>query len=117
MPANLENTFMATEKKSSVFIPMPKKDIAKECSNYHSTVLISHAIRVILKILQARLQNYINWDLLDIFSGFRKGRGTKDQITNIYWIIEKAREFQKITYSPSCTLAFDCVGNNKLENS
>jgi len=117
MPANLENTFMATEKKSSVFIPMPKKDIAKERSNYHATVLISHAMRVILKILQARLQNFINRDLLDILSGFRKGKGTKDQITNICWIIEKAREFQKITYSPSCTLVFDYVGNNKLENS
>ena len=81
--------------KSSVFIPIPKKGNAKECSNYCTIALISHASKVILKILQARLQQYVNHELPDIQAGFRKGRGTRDQIANIGWIIEKAREFQK----------------------
>ena len=81
--------------KRSVFIPIPKKGNAKECSNYCTIVLISHASKVILKILQARLQQYVNHELPDVQTGFRKGRGTRDQIANIYWIIEKAREFQK----------------------
>ena len=81
--------------KMSVFIPIPKKGNAKECSNYHTIVLISHASKVMLKILQARLQQYVNCELIDVQVGFRKGRGTRDQIANICWIIEKAQEFQK----------------------
>ena len=83
--------------KRSVFIPIPKKGNAKECSNYHKIALISHASKVMLKILQARLQQYINHELPDVQAGFRKGRGTRDQIANICWIIEKAREFQKMS--------------------
>ena len=79
--------------KRSVFIPMPKKGNAKECSNYHTVALISHACKIMLKILQARLQQYMNHELPDVQAGFRKGRGTRDQITNIGWIMEKAREF------------------------
>ena len=81
--------------KRSVFIPTPKKGNAKECSNYHTIALISHASKVMLKILQARLQPYMNRELPDVQAGFRKGRGARDQIANICWIIEKAREFQK----------------------
>ena len=81
--------------KMSVFIPIPKKDNAKESSNYHTIALISYASKVILKILQARLLQCMNCELPDVQAGFRKGRGTRDQITNISWIIEKAREFQK----------------------
>ena len=81
-----------------VFIPIPKKGNAKECSNYHTIALISHASKVMLKILQARLQQYMNCELPDVQAGFRKGRGTKDQIANIHWIMEKAREFQKNIY-------------------
>ena len=81
--------------KRSVFIPIPKKDNAKECSNYHTIALISHTSKVMLKILQARLQQYVNRELPDVQAGFRKGRGTRDQIANIHGIIEKAREFQK----------------------
>ena len=81
--------------KKSVFIPIPKKGNAKECSNYHTTVLISHTSKVMPEILQARLQQYMNRELPDAQAGFRKGRGTRDQIANIRWIIEKAREFQK----------------------
>ena len=84
--------------KRSVFIPIPKKGNAKECSNYHTIVLISHACKVMLKILQARLQQYMNCKLPDVQARFRKGRGTRDQIANICWIIEKAREFQKNIY-------------------
>ena len=84
--------------KRSVFIPIPKKGNAKECSNYCTFVLISHASKVMLKILQARLQQYLNHELLDVQAGFRKGRGTRDQIANINWIIEKAGEFQKNNY-------------------
>ena len=84
--------------KRSVFIPIPKKGNAKECSNYHTTALISHARKVMLKILQARLQQYVNQELPDVQAGFRKGRGTRDQIANICWITKKAREFQKNIY-------------------
>ena len=83
--------------KRSVFIPIPKKGNAKECSNYCTIALISHPSKVMLKILQARLQQYMNRELLDVQDGFRKGRGTRDQIANIRWIMEKAREFQKKT--------------------
>ena len=81
--------------KRSVFIPIPKKDNAKECSNCHKIALISLACKVMLKILQARLQQYLNRELPDVQAGFRKGRGTRDQIANILWIMEKAKEFQK----------------------
>ena len=78
----------------SVFIPIPKKGHAKECSNYWTIVLISHASKIMLKILQARLRYYVNQEIPDVQAGFRKGRGTRGQIANIFWIIEKAREFQ-----------------------
>ena len=84
--------------KRSVFIPIPKKGNAKECSNYRTIALLSHASKVMLKILQARLQQYVNCELPDVQAGFRKGRGTRDQIANVCWIIEKARGFQKNIY-------------------
>ena len=90
--------------KKSEFIPIPKKDNAKESSSYHTIALISHASKVMLKILQARLQEYMNRELPDVQAGFRKGRGTRDQIANIRWIIEKAREFQKYIYFCFLTL-------------
>ena len=102
--------------KRSVFIPIPKKDNAKECSNYCSIALISHARKVKLKILQARLQQYVNHEFPDIQAGFRKGRGTRDQIANIHWIIKKAREFHKniyfcfIDYAKACY----CVDHIKV---
>jgi len=102
--------------KRSVFIPIPKKGNAKECSNYHTIALISHTTKVMLKILQARLQQYVNHELPDVQAGFRTGRGTRDQIPNICWIMEKAREFQKNIYFCLiiCAKAFDCVDHNKL---
>ena len=116
MPANLENLAVATDRKRSVFIPIPKKGNAKECSNYHTIALISHASRVMLKILQARLQQYVNLELPDVQAGFRKGKLTRDQIGNIHWIMEKARVFQKNIYF--CIIdfvkAFDCVDHKKL---
>ena len=84
--------------KRSVFIPIPKKSNAKECSNCCIIALISHASKVMLKILQARLQQYVNRELPDVQAGFRKSRGTRDQIVNIYWVIKKAREFQRNIY-------------------
>ena len=101
MPANLENSAVATagkDWKRSVFIPIPKKGSDKECSNYHTIALISHASKVMLKILQSRIQQYVNRELPDVQAGFRKGRGTRDRIANIFWIIEKEREFQKNIY-------------------
>ena len=100
----------------SVFIPIPKKSNAKECSNYHTIALISHASKTMLKILQARLQWYMNHEIPNVQAGFRKGRATGDQIANIHWIIEKAREFQKTFYFCffEYTKAFDCVNHNKL---
>ena len=102
--------------KTSIFIPIPKKGNAKECSLYCTTALISHTSKVMLKILQARLQQYMNYELPDVQAGFRKGRGSRDQIANICWIIEKAREFQKNIYF--CFIdyakAFGCVDQNKL---
>ena len=105
--------------KRSVFILIPKKGNAKECSNYHTIMLISHASKVILKILQDRLQQYMNRELPDLQAGFGKGRGTRDQIASIYWIIEKAREFQESIYFCFIDYAkvFDCVDYNKLEHS
>ena len=81
--------------KRSVFIPIPKKGNAKECSNYHTIALIPHTSKVMLKILQAKLQQYMNHELPDVQAGFRKGRGTRGQIANLHWIIEKARDFQE----------------------
>ena len=103
----------------SAFIPTPKKGNAKECSNYCTTEIISHVSKVTLKILQARLQQYVNCERPDVQAGFRKGRGTRDQIANIRWIIDKAREFQKNIYFCiiDYTKSFDCVDHNKLENS
>ena len=92
MPANLENSAVATGLEKVSFHPNPK-----ECSNYLTIALISHASKVMLKILQARLQQYVNHELPDVQAGFRKDRGTRDQLVNIHWIIEKAREFQKKT--------------------
>ena len=93
MPANWENSAVGTGLKRSVFIPIPKKGNAKECSNDCTMALLSHASKVMLKILQASLQQYMNCELPDVQAGFRKGRGTRGQIANIRWIIEKAREF------------------------
>ena len=97
--------------KRSVFIPIPKKGNVKECLNYCTIAPISHAGKVMLKILQARLQQFVNHELPDIQAGFRKGRGTRDQIANICWIIDKAREFQKNIYFcfTDYAKAFDCV--------
>ena len=118
MPANLENSAVATGLQKSVFIPIPKKGNAKQCSNYHTIALISHSSKVTLKILQVRLQQYMNRELPDVQAGFRKDRETRDQIANIFWIIEKGREFQKNIYF--CFIdyvkAFDCVDHNQLEN-
>ena len=86
------------DQKRSVFIPIPKKGNAKEYSNYHKIALISHATKIMLKILQARLQQFMNCEIPDVQAGFKKGRGTRDQIANIQWIMEKAREFQKSVY-------------------
>ena len=93
---------------------MHKKRNPKECSNYHTIALISHASKVVLKILQARLQQYVNHELPDIQAGFREGRGTRDQIANILWIIEKATEFQKNICFIDYAKAFDYVDHNKL---
>ena len=119
MLANLESSAVATGLEKVSFHSNPKKGNAKECSNYCTIALISHASKIMLKILQARLQQYVNRELPDVQAGFRKGRGTRDQIANIRRIMEKAREFQKNIYF--CFIdyakAFDCVDHNKLENS
>ena len=98
MPANLKNLAVATGLENVSFHSNSKERQAKECSNYHTITLISDASKVMLKILQARLQQYVNRELPDVQTGFGKGRGTRDQIANICWIIEKAREFQKNIY-------------------
>ena len=105
--------------KSSVFIAIPKKGNAKECSNYRTIALISHTSKVMLKILQARLQQCVNRELPDVQAGFRKGRGTRHQIGNIRWIMEKAREFQKNIYFcfSDYAKAFDCGSPQTVENS
>ena len=95
MPANVENSAVATDWKRSGIIPVPKKGNAKECSNYHTIVLISHPSKIMLKIFQARLQQYVNQELPDVQAGFRKGRGNRDQIANIHWIIKKADNLKK----------------------
>ena len=103
----------------SIFIPIPKKGNPKRCTNYCTTALISHASKIMLKIIQARLQQYLNCELPHVQSDFRKGRGTRDQIANIRWIMDKAREFQKNMYFcfTDYAKAFDCVNHHKLENS
>ena len=115
-PSNLENSQYPQDWKRSVFIPILKKGNAKECSNYYTIALISHASKVMLKILQARLQQYMNLEFPDVQAGFRKGRGIRDQIGSIHWIIKKAREFQKNIYLGfiNYAKAFDCVDHNKL---
>ena len=114
MPANLENSALATGMEKVSFHSNPKE--RDECSNYCTIALISHASKVMLNILQARLQQYVNHELPDVQAGFRKGRGARDQIANNCWIMEKAREFQKNIYF--CFIdhakAFDCVDHNKL---
>ena len=116
MPANLENLAVATGLENVSFHSNSKERQAKECSNYCTIALISHASKVMLKILQARLQQYVNRELPDVQTGFGKGRGTRDQIANICWIIEKATEFQKNIYFcfSDYAKAFDCVDHNKL---
>ena len=118
MPANLENSAVVTGPESISFHFHPKER-QWQWSNYHTIALISHASKLMLKILQARLQQYVNREFPDIQAGFRKGRGTRDQIANIRWIIKKAREFQKNVYFCFIDYAkdFDCVYHNKLENS
>ena len=115
MPANLENSEL--EKVS--FNSNPKERQCQRMLKYCTIVLIAHTSKVMLKVLQARLQQYVNRELPDVQAGFRKGRGTRDQIANIRWIIKKAREFQKNIYF--CFIdyakAFDCVDHNKPENS
>ena len=116
MLANLENSAVATGLEQVSFHSNPKEGNAKECSNYCTTAHISHTSKVMLKILQARLQQYVNRELPDVQAGLRKGRETRDETTNSCWIMEKAREFQKIIYF--CFIdyakAFDCVDHNKL---
>ena len=119
MPANLENSAVATGLKKVSFHSNPKERQCQKYSNYRIIALISHADKVMLKILHARLQQYVNCKLPGVQAGFRKGRGTRDQIAKIHGIIEKAREFQKNIYF--CFIdyakAFDCVDHKKLENS
>ena len=120
MPANLENSAVAIVelkwKKRSVFISIPKEGNAKECSNYCTIAIISQASKVMFKILKARLQQYVNCEISDVQVGLRKGRGTRDQIANIHWTIEKVREFQENIYF--CFIdyakAFDYVDHDEL---
>ena len=114
MPANLENLAVATGLEKVSFHSNPKKGNAKECLNYCTIALISHASKVMLKTLQARLQQYMSHELPDVQVGFRKDRGTRDQIANICWIIKKAREFQFYFCFTDYAKAFDCVDHNKL---
>ena len=116
MAANLKTQQWPQDWKRSVFIPIPKEGNAKECSNYRTIALMSHANKVMLKILQSSLQQYVNRELPDVQAGFRKCRGTRDQIANIHWNIKKSTEFQKNIYF--CFIdyakAFGCVDHNKL---
>ena len=115
MPVNWKTQQWPQDWKRPIFIPTPKKGNAKECSNYRTIALISHASKLMLKILQARLQLYMKSELPDVQADFRKGRGTRDQIANIHWIIEKAREFQKNIFCfIDYTKAFNCVDHNEL---
>ena len=116
MPAKLENSAVATGLEKDSFHSHPKERLCQECCNYHTIALISYTSKIMLKILQVRLQQYMNRELPNVRAGFRKGRGTRDQIANICWIVEEARELQKnvefcfIDYAK----AFDCVDYNKL---
>ena len=110
-PANWENSAMATGLEEVSFHSNPKEKQSQKCSNYCTIALISYASKVMLKILQVRLQQYMNLEIPDVQAEFRKGRGTRDQINNIHWIIETAREFQKYINHAK---AFDCVDHNKL---
>ena len=103
--------------KRSGFNLIPKKSNDKECSNYHTIALIPHTSKVMLKILQPRLQQYTNYEIPVVQAGFRKGRGTRDQIANIHWVIDKTREFQKNICLIDFAKAFDCVDHIKMENS
>ena len=114
MPANLENSAVATGLEKVSFHSNSKKGNAKDCSNYRTIALILHTNTVMLKINQARLQQYVNCELPDVQAGFTKGRGTKDQISNIRWIIKKARELQKNICFIDYAKSFDCVDHNKL---
>ena len=116
MPANLENSAVATGLEKVSFHSNPKEINAKEYSNYHPIALISLTSKVMLKILQARLQQYMNRELPEVQAEFRKGRGTRGQIANIHWIIEKSKEVQENIYFcfVDCAKAFDCVDHNKL---
>ena len=119
MPANLENSAGVTGLEKVSFYSILKKGNAKECSNYCIITLISHTSKVMLKMIQARLQQYVNCELPDVQAEFRKGRETRDQIANIRWLMEKAREFQNNIYFCSIDYAegFDYISHNKLENS
>ena len=116
MPASWDPQQWPKDWKRSVFIPISKKGNFKECSNYHTIALISHTSKIMLKILQARLQQYMSCEIPDFQAGFRKGRRTRDQIANIRWVIQTVSEFQKNIYF--CFIdyakAFDCVDHNKL---
>ena len=116
MSTNLENSAVATGLENVSFHSNPKESNSKECLDYHKIALISHTSKVMLKILQARLQQYMSQELQDVQAGFRKGKGTRDQIANICWIIQKARKVQKNIYF--CFIdyakAFECVDHNKL---
>ena len=116
MPANLENSAVATGLEKVSFHSNPKESNARDCSSYHTIALISYASNIILKSLQVRLQQYMNRELPDVQARFRKGRGTRNQIANMHWIIGKARDFQKNIYFcfSDCAKAFDCVDHNKL---
>ena len=114
MPVNLENSAVATGLEKVSFHSNPKERQCQRCSNDCTIALISHASKVMLKILQARFQQYVNCELPDVQPGSRKARGTRDQIANIRWIIEKARVFQKNICFIDYTKAFDCVDHSKL---
>ena len=116
MSTNLETQQWPQDWKRSIVTPIPRKNSTKVCSNHQTIVLISHASKVMLKILHARLQHYVNQELPNVQAGFRKGRGTRDQIVNIHWIIEEAREFQKNIYLGfiDYAKALDYVDHNKL---
>ena len=122
MPANWKTQQWTQDWKTSVFIPIPKTGNDKKCSNYHTILFISHTSKVMLKIFQARLRQCVNWELPNVQAGFRKGRGSRDQIANTQWVTTKPREFQKNTYSASLTLlcfidytkTFDWEDHNKF---
>ena len=116
MPANLESSAVVIGLEKVSFYFSPKEGQCQRCSNYHTIALISHANKAMLKILQARLPQYVNWELRDVQAGFRKGRGIRDQTANIHWIIEKARGFQNNIYFclVNYTKDFNCVDHNKL---